>query len=58
MYLVSLKYYLVYYLTNITTDNEEWERGYGKITALLFFPGDISVVDEYFTEFDELEFTD
>ena len=38
VYLVTLKYYLVYYLTDTTTD-EEWERGYGKITVLFFFLG-------------------
>ena len=43
MYLVTLKYCLVYYLTDITTDNEKWERKYGKITALLFLSGDIPV---------------
>ena len=36
VYLATLKY-LVYYLTDITTDNEECERENGKITALLFF---------------------
>lgn len=39
MYLVTLKHCLAYYLTDITTDDEKWDRGYGKITALLFFLG-------------------
>ena len=36
VYLVTLKYYLVQYLTDITID-EEWEWGNSKITTIFFW---------------------